>query len=322
MRKSKTIPPVLPAGPEASNKGQPSSIDFAPRYPEPIAQPTAPNLQNPASSHQPFADTPPVPNPPEAYRLRTSSNTPSVSGILSASPAERQRGCMSAPQDRRHADLSATCPAEPQSSHTPQRYSVSQKTSSVDSEKARYVPTSASSGFHPHYAHSGYALEDEELVKEHTVWILIYLSFLSPMIATLVSVYTLFTTLALLLLSPLSLCCRTCQPLRHQFQKYLTPPIDLQLGLIFSTHVSDSNSFNKQGEQEWRDSNVFLLILINVLSPIYAAGIAVASWVAAGFWFTALILGNPDGRDARDDGRAAVLGVKNLWEKWLRRGLR
>ncbi|KAL8632708.1 hypothetical protein Q9189_001561 [Teloschistes chrysophthalmus] len=279
-------------------------------------------MQNAAPPPQPFADTPSVPTPPEAYRSRTSSNTLSVSGIRSASPAERQGSCMSAPQDRGHADPFAKSPVEPRSSHTPQRYSGSRKTSLVDSEKARYVLNSASSGFHPHYAHSINRSEEEEDVKEHTVWILIYLSFLSPMTATLVSVYTLFTTLALLLLSPLSLCCQTCQPLRHQFQKYLTPPIDLQLGLIFSTHVSDSNNFDKRDEQECRDSNVVLLILINVLSPIHAAGIAVTSWVAAGFWFTALILGNPDGRDGKDDGRAAVLGVKNLWEKWLRRGLR
>ncbi|KAL9579830.1 MAG: hypothetical protein Q9212_004864, partial [Teloschistes hypoglaucus] len=308
MHKSKTITPVLPAGMEASNKGEPSSIDFALGFPEPTAQPIARNMQNPAPPPQPFADTSPVPTPPEPYRSRTSSNTSYLSGILSASPAARQGSCMSSPQDRGHADPSATCPVEPRPSHTPQRYSGSPKTSFVDSEKARYVPNSASSGFHPHYAHSIDRSEEEEDVKEHTVWILIYLSFLSPMTATLVSVYTLFTTLALLLLSPLSLCCRTCQPLRHQFQKFLTPPIDLQLGLIFSTHVSDSNNFDKPDEQDWGDSSVILLVLINVLSPIYAAGIAVTSWVAAGFWFTALILVNPYGRYGRDDGRAAVLG--------------
>ncbi len=65
-----------------------------------------------------------------------------------------------------------------------------------------------------------------------------------------------------------------------------------------------------------------MLTLVNIFSPLYAAGIAVTAWVAAGFWFTSLILGDPDGRDKKDDGRTVVLGVRRLWERWLIRGLR
>ena len=32
-----------------------------------------------------------------------------------------------------------------------------------------------------------------------------------------------------------------------------------------------------------------------------------------------MILGNPDGTERRDDGRAAVLGVRNWWRIWLRK---
>lgn len=37
-----------------------------------------------------------------------------------------------------------------------------------------------------------------------------------------------------------------------------------------------------------------MLILVNILSPLYSIGIAIAAWVAAGFWVTAAILGDPN----------------------------
>lgn len=66
-----------------------------------------------------------------------------------------------------------------------------------------------------------------------------------------------------------------------------------------------------------------MLLLVNILSPIYAIGICLSAWVAALFWFYAAILGDPDTgcRDGRDDGRAAVLGVRRWWEKWLEQAL-
>ena len=33
-----------------------------------------------------------------------------------------------------------------------------------------------------------------------------------------------------------------------------------------------------------------------------------------------MILGNPDGTERKDDGRAAVLGVNRWWQTWLRKG--
>lgn len=68
-------------------------------------------------------------------------------------------------------------------------------------------------------------------------------------------------------------------------------------------------------------TNPPMLILIHLFSPVYALGIALSAWVAAVFWAYAVILGDPDGRDGNDDGRAAVLGVRAWWERWLERGL-
>lgn len=63
-----------------------------------------------------------------------------------------------------------------------------------------------------------------------------------------------------------------------------------------------------------------MLIPLNLLAPIYALGIALSAWVAAAFWFYAAILGDPEGGDGRDDGRAAVLGVCGWWQRWLEKG--
>lgn len=65
-----------------------------------------------------------------------------------------------------------------------------------------------------------------------------------------------------------------------------------------------------------------MLILLNLFSPVYAVAVALSAWVAAMFWFYAAILGDPDGRDGKDDGRAAVLGVRGWWERWLQRGMK
>jgi hypothetical protein len=65
-----------------------------------------------------------------------------------------------------------------------------------------------------------------------------------------------------------------------------------------------------------------MLVLVHLLSPFISFGVAVAAWVAAIFWFYAAILGDPDGTNGKDDGRAAVLGVRAWWERWLKRALR
>lgn len=217
-----------------------------------------------------------------------------------------------------------------------------------DPEKAIHSQHSPSDSHRPGHNHSSYVSEDEEVIQEHAVWILVrlvptisslqsipsndfflnqvYLSFFSPAVASLVSIYSLFTSLFLLLFSPITVFVRPRKPLAFQLHTLLTPPIYYQLRFVCSTYRSDlhhGNSINSEDEHQVTNrSNPVLLTLINVLSPVYAAGIAVTAWVAAGFWFTALILGDPDGRDKKDDGRTVVLGVRRLWERWLVRGLR
>lgn len=61
----------------------------------------------------------------------------------------------------------------------------------------------------------------------------------------------------------------------------------------------------------------FVLVLIHLTSPFLSMGVMLASWVSAAFWLFALMLGNPDGTERRDDGRDAVISVRNWWERYL-----
>lgn len=136
-----------------------------------------------------------------------------------------------------------------------------------------------------------------------------YLSLLSPLLTFVIAIYTVLATLLLLLLAPLSLCSPYVS-LSVKLHTFLSPPLNFQLGLICSpSSFSDPTM-----------SNTPMLIPLNLLAPIYAIGIALSAWVAAVFWFYAAILGDPEGGDGRDDGRAAVLGVSEWWERWLEKG--
>ncbi|EGC46664.1 predicted protein [Histoplasma capsulatum var. duboisii H88] len=60
-----------------------------------------------------------------------------------------------------------------------------------------------------------------------------------------------------------------------------------------------------------------ILLLILLLSPALIPSLLLAAWIAAAFWVFAMIVGNPDGTERRDDGRVAMLGVRNWWWMWL-----
>lgn len=65
------------------------------------------------------------------------------------------------------------------------------------------------------------------------------------------------------------------------------------------------------------DYKPLCLIAVYLAAPVLSLGVAAAVWVSASFWIFAIIVGNPDGTERRDDGRATVLGVRNWWEKYL-----
>ena len=113
----------------------------------------------------------------------------------------------------------------------------------------------------------------------------------------------------LLLLLPLCFCLMK-SPTCARFRQLFSPLLVFQLGLIYYSYdIGD-------GVQS-ESSGIVVLVLVCILSPLYSMAIAVATWVAGVFWFYTSILGNPDGKEDRDDGREAVLAVRGLWEKWL-----
>ena len=117
----------------------------------------------------------------------------------------------------------------------------------------------------------------------------------------------------LLLLFPLGLCLKQLH-IGIRFRRCLSPLVVFQLGLVYSSSdISDPVHSATSG--------IIVLVLVSLLSPLYAMATAIATWVAGVFWFYTAILGNPDGKEDRDDGREAVLAVREYWEKWLIRGL-
>ena len=113
----------------------------------------------------------------------------------------------------------------------------------------------------------------------------------------------------LLLLLPLCFCLKQ-SPVCARFRQLLSPLLVFQLGLIYS-------SYDASEPVQTETSSVIELVLFSLLSPLYSMAIAVATWVAGFFWFYTAILGNPDGKEDRDDGREAVLAVRGWWERWL-----
>lgn len=72
---------------------------------------------------------------------------------------------------------------------------------------------------------------------------------------------------------------------------------------------------------EW-DFSASRLLIIELISPLVSIGVVLAAWVSGGFWVFTFIMGNPDGTERCDDGRDAVLSVRNWWEKFLLKATR
>lgn len=133
------------------------------------------------------------------------------------------------------------------------------------------------------------------------------------MLTLAISLYTILLSLILLILSPIS-ACSSFAPLSTYLHTFLFPPLRIQLGLIDSTKVNIENTNLV--------INSTTIIFVHIFAPVFALGIALSAWVAAVFWAYAAILGDPDGQDGNDDGKAAVLCVRAWWEQWLLRGIR
>ncbi|KAL1972687.1 hypothetical protein VTN31DRAFT_7101 [Thermomyces dupontii] len=87
-------------------------------------------------------------------------------------------------------------------------------------------------------------------------------------------------------------------------------------------HPSDDDEDEDDASTDTSPADEFSpiwLITVHLLAPFLCLGLMLAVWTAAFFWIFAITLGNPDGTEKGDDGRAAVLGVNGWWQKWLRK---
>ncbi|OCK80095.1 hypothetical protein K432DRAFT_328874 [Lepidopterella palustris CBS 459.81] len=148
----------------------------------------------------------------------------------------------------------------------------------------------------------------DRLPEKKSLKILIYLSGPCALLSFLITLWTITSLAIVAVLQPFRFC-RSRPSFRNQLVAFLVPPLNLQLRLIYSSAYSTTYSAS-------------LMLLIHILSPVVALGVAAASWIAACFWFFSAILGDPAGQDGYNDGRATVLGVRNWWETWLSRALR
>ncbi|KAL4876048.1 hypothetical protein BJY04DRAFT_200493 [Aspergillus karnatakaensis] len=174
------------------------------------------------------------------------------------------------------------------------------------------------------------AIHDDELYSEDSqdaLAMLFRMSLPIPIFSLFASLYTVFGLLFTLIISPLRLC--SCVPylrktsFRAQLCDLLVPQLHIHERLIglrslqpqFVDNDGDRSLVNEYGE----GYSVAGLIMVLLLSSLMSFGLFLLAWTAAFFWIFAMMLGNPDGTERKDDGRAAVLGVTRWWQLWLGR---
>ncbi|KAL2001307.1 hypothetical protein VTN02DRAFT_1927 [Thermoascus thermophilus] len=199
---------------------------------------------------------------------------------------------------------------------------------------------SAHSRLSVYAAVQGGALPDEDQ-GSNALLMLLHLSISVPIFSTAAGLYTIFSLLFVVLSSPLRLCPPTpffrSTSFATQLCQLLVPPLHFQERLVRRREPSSHRQRSPPGSPTRRKHNdpyrpaplsltesysAGALISVHLLSPFLSLGLLLAAWTAASFWVFAVIVGNPDGTERRDDGRAAVLGVGSWWRRWLAKARR
>ncbi|KAJ5319885.1 hypothetical protein N7508_000168 [Penicillium antarcticum] len=181
------------------------------------------------------------------------------------------------------------------------------------------------------------AIPDDEIITNEGQDALLMLFRLTivPLYAFGGALYTIFALFFALLVSPFRLCSFSpylrSSTFSSQLCDLLSPALHIHERLVCMQPPSAANrSPSTQWIQSEPDSDqpsvlsessevyaVGTSIAILFLSPFFGIVILLFAWTAAFFWVFAMILGNPDGTERKDDGRAAVLGVCKWWRTWL-----
>jgi hypothetical protein len=149
--------------------------------------------------------------------------------------------------------------------------------------------------------------EAQERETDHAMSVLAFLSVLDPFYSAFTAFYSILVGLVLLLASPLQICNKSFSA-GDSIVRLLAPLLRKHLQFLHADSVEDLHDFN---------FNPLMLVLVHAISPLLSIGVAISAWVAASFWLFALMMGNPDGTERGDDGRATVLNLRNWWERFL-----
>lgn len=133
------------------------------------------------------------------------------------------------------------------------------------------------------------------------------MSFLDPFHCLFSAFYSILAAFTILVLLPLRLCQRECSP-GISLIRMLAPVFRNHLQMIYAKSLVNVHKF---------EFSPIILLLVNIVSPIISLGNAIAAWIVAVFWLFAIMMGNPDGTERGDDGRATVLMLRDWWERCL-----
>ncbi|KIW14022.1 hypothetical protein PV08_06803 [Exophiala spinifera] len=302
----------------ASPAARPPPMSHAAAYYENRSQILPPSLNSTTCNH-PYGHSPAISSPQQAH---LSQNPPYQSGPYRIEP-KRVGGSVSSgesgsstvsegdpyvhkklsyqyspqlEQGRRYSPGKESARQSYQASHNGPNVHrgshIQSETMEDNSTILRYIPPEA---------------EDEEVENDHALWILMWLSFLDPFHCMISAIYSIIAVFLIIMLLPLRLCQRECSP-SITLVRMIGPIFRNHLQMIYAKSLDHAHTF---------EFSPVCLVLIHVVSPLISLGNAVAGWIVAVFWLFAIVMGNPDGTEKRDDGRATVLMLRDWWEKCL-----
>ncbi|CAI7635078.1 unnamed protein product [Penicillium pancosmium] len=154
-----------------------------------------------------------------------------------------------------------------------------------------------------------------------------------PVYSFAACLYTCCALLFAILTAPLRLCSLSAYLSKTSFSSHLcdllSPVLHIHERLVHMRPPTSNRSSSTQWihseidtdpsemESSCRDYSVGMSIGVLLLSPFFSIAILLLAWTAAFFWVFTMMMGNPDGTERKDDGRAAVIGVCKWWRTWL-----
>lgn len=277
-------------------------------------QPSGPESSSPAAQHEynekdAYVGRQPYhPGPHAAQRgSKGSSRSRAHDSVISSQPLSPKPTSPPSPTASLHRSIPEIQPSSPEPiSFPPRAYLDPEKAAAGNFLNSPHSPRVSNHDVTAAVYDSGEYREKGP--EDKPVQLLLWLSGPCAILSLFIALWTILSLFILALVQPFRLLSSRSTK-SSQVTTFLAAPLNLQLHLIYSYATSTEYSSP-------------MLIVVNLFSPFVAAGVAIAAWTAACFWFFSAILGDPAGQDRRNDGKETILGVRNWWERWLSRALR